>query len=345
MVRVGGASYTINIGEPAGQRISDLTFLKTGQPLEPAKDYVVGGWASVNESTEGPPIWDVVTGHLRRRHGRAPRNEPRPRAGRLARIAWIRTANAHSRRAFLRAGLAGGAAALAGQPRRRRGRRQSGEPAAERAGLVTHARRRRCRAPLRQASKHEAHVIRRDVAWLTASARKLGQLHAAARARRPHHAERALLRAASLRHRRDRSGRLPADDARPCRQAADLHARRHQAHAAREPPLFLRMRRQFRHGVARRAAQRLPVHPRHGPLRDVYRRAAEDAADEAGLKTECQVAAARRRRLRRDDPLAAARQGARRRADRLPHERRDAAIRRTAIRCAPSSRAGKPICG
>ena len=33
-------------------------------------------------------------------------------------------------------------------------------------------------------------------------------------------------------------------------------------------------------------AQRLPVHPRHGPLRDVYRRAAEaDLLEEAGIKT------------------------------------------------------------
>ena len=109
-------------------------------------------------------------------------------------------------------------------------------------------------------------------------ARKLGQLHAAARARRHHHAERAVLRAPSFRYRRGRPGRLSTDPARPRRQAADLHARRHQAHAARQPRLFLRMRGEFRHGMARRAAQRLPVHPRHGALRDVYRRAAEDAA-------------------------------------------------------------------
>ena len=32
--------------------------------IEPAKDYVVAGWASVNEATEGPPIWDVVEDYL-----------------------------------------------------------------------------------------------------------------------------------------------------------------------------------------------------------------------------------------------------------------------------------------
>ena len=36
--------------------------------------------------------------------------------------------------------------------------------------------------PYGQPSKHEAHVIRRDVQWLTASREVLGQLHAAARA-------------------------------------------------------------------------------------------------------------------------------------------------------------------
>jgi S-sulfosulfanyl-L-cysteine sulfohydrolase len=41
-----------------------MTLLRTGEPIDPARDYVVAGWASVNEGTEGPPIWDVVD-HLR----------------------------------------------------------------------------------------------------------------------------------------------------------------------------------------------------------------------------------------------------------------------------------------
>jgi sulfur-oxidizing protein SoxB len=64
MVRVGGASYTIDISQSVGRRISNLTSLRTGKPLDPAKDYVVSGWASVNEGTEGPPIWDVVMKHI-----------------------------------------------------------------------------------------------------------------------------------------------------------------------------------------------------------------------------------------------------------------------------------------
>jgi sulfur-oxidizing protein SoxB len=64
MVRVGGIGYAIDIVKPIGQRISDITLLKTGQPVEPDKSYVVSGWASVNEGTEGPAVYDVVSRHI-----------------------------------------------------------------------------------------------------------------------------------------------------------------------------------------------------------------------------------------------------------------------------------------
>jgi len=66
MVRVGGMGYRIDIEAPMGSRISEMTLLKTGAPIDPAKTYVVAGWASVNEGTEGPPIWDVVEDYIRR---------------------------------------------------------------------------------------------------------------------------------------------------------------------------------------------------------------------------------------------------------------------------------------
>jgi sulfur-oxidizing protein SoxB len=66
MVRVGGAGYSIDVSKPAGQRISGLTHLKTGRPLEATKSYVVAGWASVNEGTQGPPIWEIVEKHIAR---------------------------------------------------------------------------------------------------------------------------------------------------------------------------------------------------------------------------------------------------------------------------------------
>ena len=37
---------------------------RTGAPLDAAKEYAVAGWASVNEGTDGPPIWDVVTDYV-----------------------------------------------------------------------------------------------------------------------------------------------------------------------------------------------------------------------------------------------------------------------------------------
>ena len=64
MVRVGGMGYAIDVGAPMGGRISDMTLLETGEPIDPGRDYVVAGWASINEATEGPPIWDVVENHL-----------------------------------------------------------------------------------------------------------------------------------------------------------------------------------------------------------------------------------------------------------------------------------------
>ncbi|MGE0846480.1 MAG: thiosulfohydrolase SoxB [Flavobacteriaceae bacterium] len=64
MVRVGGMGYAIDPGAAMGGRISGMTMLKTGEPVDPAKDYTVAGWASVNEATEGPAIWDVVTAWL-----------------------------------------------------------------------------------------------------------------------------------------------------------------------------------------------------------------------------------------------------------------------------------------
>jgi len=64
MVRTGGLGYTIDVSKPQGQRISNMTLLSTGEQIDPARAYVVAGWASVNEGTEGPQIWDVVESHI-----------------------------------------------------------------------------------------------------------------------------------------------------------------------------------------------------------------------------------------------------------------------------------------
>lgn len=64
MVRLGGMGYAIDVGKPMGSRISNMTHLKSGKPIESSKTYTVAGWASVNENTQGPPIWDVVAAHV-----------------------------------------------------------------------------------------------------------------------------------------------------------------------------------------------------------------------------------------------------------------------------------------
>ncbi|WP_278922525.1 thiosulfohydrolase SoxB [Pseudophaeobacter profundi] len=66
MVRIGGMGYRIDITKPQGERISEMTLLKTGEMIDAGKSYVVSGWASVNEGTEGPMIWDVVEDHIRK---------------------------------------------------------------------------------------------------------------------------------------------------------------------------------------------------------------------------------------------------------------------------------------
>ncbi|WP_298906134.1 thiosulfohydrolase SoxB [uncultured Aliiroseovarius sp.] len=66
MVRIGGMGYRIDVSKPQGERITDMTLLKTGEKIDPSKTYVVAGWASVNEGTEGPQIWDVVESHIKK---------------------------------------------------------------------------------------------------------------------------------------------------------------------------------------------------------------------------------------------------------------------------------------
>jgi sulfur-oxidizing protein SoxB len=66
MVRAGGLGFTIHVDAPAGRRISGLTLLRNGQPIAADREYVVAGWASVDQGAEGPPIWEVVARYLQR---------------------------------------------------------------------------------------------------------------------------------------------------------------------------------------------------------------------------------------------------------------------------------------
>lgn len=66
MVRVGNLSYTIHVSNKIGSRISDMTLIGTGEKIDAGKTYVVSGWASVNEGTQGPPVHDVVSRYIER---------------------------------------------------------------------------------------------------------------------------------------------------------------------------------------------------------------------------------------------------------------------------------------
>ncbi len=75
MVRVGGVGYTLNPNAAIGRRISDMVLLRTGTAIDAARLYRVAGWASINQATEGPPIWDVVGAHLRNHPEVRPRDQ------------------------------------------------------------------------------------------------------------------------------------------------------------------------------------------------------------------------------------------------------------------------------
>lgn len=64
MVRVGGMTYSCSVNEEIGRRISDMRLAATGEAIDPARTYVVGGWASVNEATEGPAIYDLMEAYI-----------------------------------------------------------------------------------------------------------------------------------------------------------------------------------------------------------------------------------------------------------------------------------------
>ena len=76
MVRVGGMGYRCEPKQSIGHRISDMTLLKSGEPIDPARNYVVAGWASVNENVEGPAIYDLMETYISRQGTvNIPRNE------------------------------------------------------------------------------------------------------------------------------------------------------------------------------------------------------------------------------------------------------------------------------
>ncbi|MDX2289666.1 MAG: thiosulfohydrolase SoxB [Hyphomicrobiaceae bacterium] len=72
MVRVGGMSYACAPKAEKGDRIRQMTLTKTGQPIEEARTYVVAGWASVNQNTQGPAIYDLMETYITKKKAITP---------------------------------------------------------------------------------------------------------------------------------------------------------------------------------------------------------------------------------------------------------------------------------
>ena len=76
MVRVGGMTCKVRPEGTMGSRISEMVLAKDGSAIDPARTYTVAGWASVNEGTEGPQIWDVVESWLKKHGNVSPSTVP-----------------------------------------------------------------------------------------------------------------------------------------------------------------------------------------------------------------------------------------------------------------------------
>ena len=67
MVRTAGLLYDITPKNIIGKRISNLK-LSNGNLIEPNKNYVISGWASVNQIETGKPIWEITREYLQKKY-------------------------------------------------------------------------------------------------------------------------------------------------------------------------------------------------------------------------------------------------------------------------------------
>ncbi len=63
MVRTGGLNYTIDPFASVGHRITEMR-LANGELIQANKHYSVSGWATVNQRSNGPPVWELVAEYL-----------------------------------------------------------------------------------------------------------------------------------------------------------------------------------------------------------------------------------------------------------------------------------------
>ena len=75
MVRVGGLRYTCSPKNKMGNRVNDLELISTGERLESNKNYVVGGWGSVNPNVNGPKIFNLLERYITKLKLVRPKNQ------------------------------------------------------------------------------------------------------------------------------------------------------------------------------------------------------------------------------------------------------------------------------
>ena len=78
MVRTAGLLYDITPKNIIGKRISNLK-LSNGNLIEPNKNYVITGWASVNQIETGKPIWEITREYLQNNKIYSSQDNEKPR--------------------------------------------------------------------------------------------------------------------------------------------------------------------------------------------------------------------------------------------------------------------------
>ena len=65
MVRVGGVSYRCSPKAKMGQRISEMRLVSNGEIIQENKNYIVGGWGSINKDVKGPKIYNLLEDYIK----------------------------------------------------------------------------------------------------------------------------------------------------------------------------------------------------------------------------------------------------------------------------------------
>ena len=65
MVRVGGITYRCSPKAKMGHRISEMRLVSNGDLIQENKNYIVGGWGSINKEVKGPKIYNLLEDYIK----------------------------------------------------------------------------------------------------------------------------------------------------------------------------------------------------------------------------------------------------------------------------------------